>query len=209
MRLSALASFTALAAALPTALAWGAAGHEIVATLAQMHLYPTVLPLLCATLYPDSPAPSCALAAVSTWADKERMRMRWSASLHYIGAFDDSPPDACAFPGARGWRGHTDINVLHAVRNVTGLLDAYVARGGPAAAAPRELAAAQEALKFLVHFVGDMHQPLHLTGRDRGGNGAKVAWNGRHTSACPPPPASHPLTRSPITQTCTRSGTAC
>ena len=28
-------------------------------------------------------------------------------------------------------------------------------------------------LRFLVHFVGDMHQPLHLTGRDRGGNGGE------------------------------------
>lgn len=31
-------------------------------------------------------------------------------------------------------------------------------------------------LRFLVHYVGDMHQPLHLTGRDRGGNQGKVAW---------------------------------
>lgn len=26
-------------------------------------------------------------------------------------------------------------------------------------------------LRFLTHFVGDMHQPLHLSGRDKGGNG--------------------------------------
>lgn len=42
--------------------------------------------------------------------------------------------------------------------------------------------AAQEALKFLIHFVGDMHQPLHLSGRDKGGNGAKVHWDNRVTS---------------------------
>lgn len=42
---------------------------------------------------------------------------------------------------------------------------------------------AQEALKFLIHFIGDMHQPLHLSGRDRGGNGDKVHWDNRVTSA--------------------------
>jgi len=39
-----------------------------------------------------------------------------------------------------------------------------------------------EALKFLVHFYGDLHMPLHLAGRARGGNGIKVLFDGRHTS---------------------------
>lgn len=54
-------------------------------------------------------------------------------------------------------------------------------------------------LRFLVHFVssafqaehkaemsllqiGDVHQPLHLTGRERGGNGDPVIFEGRHMS---------------------------
>lgn len=41
---------------------------------------------------------------------------------------------------------------------------------------------AQVALKFLIHFVGDMHMPLHLTGRDRGGNGIKVSFDSRVTN---------------------------
>jgi len=41
---------------------------------------------------------------------------------------------------------------------------------------------ANEALKFLIHFMGDVHQPLHLTGRDRGGNGDKVLFDRRHTN---------------------------
>jgi hypothetical protein len=36
------------------------------------------------------------------------------------------------------------------------------------------------ALRFLVHFMGDLHQPLHLTGRDRGGNGAMFSFEGHH-----------------------------
>lgn len=42
--------------------------------------------------------------------------------------------------------------------------------------------AAQVALKFLIHFVGDMHMPLHLTGRDKGGNGIKVSFDSRVTN---------------------------
>ena len=35
------------------------------------------------------------------------------------------------------------------------------------------------ALKFLVHFIGDMHQPLHVgRGEDRGGNSIRVRWFG-------------------------------
>ncbi|KAN0091445.1 hypothetical protein V8E55_005011 [Tylopilus felleus] len=44
----------------------------------------------------------------------------------------------------------------------------------------------QDALKFLIHFLGDAHQPLHLTGCNRG-NGDKVAFDGPTTSACPSP----------------------
>jgi hypothetical protein len=34
-------------------------------------------------------------------------------------------------------------------------------------------------LRFLVHFLGDVHQPLHLTNRERGGNGDPVRFEGR------------------------------
>ena len=101
--------------------------------------------------------------------------MRWSAALHYIGAIDDYPPNDCAYPGSNGWAGRKEINVLDGIKNVTGLLEYWVKND-------TSDDAASEALKFLVHFLGDMHQPLHLTGRDRGGNSAKVVWDGRQTS---------------------------
>jgi len=31
-------------------------------------------------------------------------------------------------------------------------------------------------LRFLIHFMGDLHQPLHLAGRDKGGNAGKLVW---------------------------------
>ncbi|KAF8801068.1 phospholipase C/P1 nuclease [Phlegmacium glaucopus] len=158
---------------LPAAYAWGAAGHEIVATIAQMYLHPSVLPTLCGIL--DESGSSCHLAPISTWADKFKFRMRWSAPLHYVGAIDDYPPDNCAYPGPNRWAGDKEINVLDGIKNVTGLLQDWVKHDASDATA-------DEALKFLVHFVGDLHQPLHLTGRDRGGNSVKVLWDRRHTN---------------------------
>src|SRR6185437_16370170 len=40
-----------------------------------------------------------------------------------------------------------------------------------------------EALKFIVHFIGDMHQPLHASdNHDRGGNQVQVVFHSRHTN---------------------------
>ena len=140
---------------------------------------------------------------MATWADKIRFRARWSAPLHYVGATGDHPPDNCLFPGTDGWAGHPRGNVLDAIQNVTSILSDFVSTSGATASAD---AGVQEALKFLIHFVGDMHQPLHLTGRDRGANGVKVTFEGRETSTFSvifspyrPPDRSK--------QTSTRSGT--
>jgi L-ascorbate metabolism protein UlaG (beta-lactamase superfamily) len=37
-------------------------------------------------------------------------------------------------------------------------------------------------LKFFVHFVQDVHQPLHLSGRDRGGNDAIALFDGHQSN---------------------------
>lgn len=67
------------------------------------------------------------------------------------------------------------MNVLGALRNMTDIVSDYtIGLEGPGEA--------EEAMKFLVHFVGDMHMPLHLTGRERGGNGVKVTFEGRVTN---------------------------
>lgn len=142
-----------------------------------MYLHPSVLPQLCDILHyepdPDPRKPPCHIAPLATWADRIRYipGYRWSASLHYVGGKGDHPSDTCLFPGVKGWE-HEEYNVLSGIRNVTGILESGT--GSP------ELE--NEALKFLLHFLGDVHQPLHLTGRERGGNGAKVTFDGRVTS---------------------------
>ncbi|KAH9038497.1 phospholipase C/P1 nuclease [Lactarius pseudohatsudake] len=173
---------------LPRALAWGAAGHEIVATIAQSHLDPQVLDTVCSILASDATSgvrgdAPCYLSTVASWADKIRNHARWSGPLHYVGAVGDHPPDNCLFPGTDGWDGKPLGNVLDAIQNVTvdprpTLLRAR--RRPPAVPSPTS--GLLKALKFLIHFVGDMHQPLHLTGRDRGANGVKVSFDGRNTN---------------------------
>jgi len=40
----------------------------------------------------------------------------------------------------------------------------------------------QTALKFLIHFFGDITQPLHCEALDVGGNTIDVTWNGASTN---------------------------
>ncbi|KAI0084711.1 phospholipase C/P1 nuclease domain-containing protein [Irpex rosettiformis] len=182
MKQSILWTFAALASA-PNVYAWGAAGHEIVATIAQIYLHPSTLNTVCEILDPGSSlrasptSTPCYISRIASWADKVRRqpKYRYTASLHYVGAVDDHPSQTCAFPGARGWNGKQDQNVLGAVRNTTETLVEYLDGG-------HGRDTAEEALKFLVHYVGDMHMPLHLTGRERGGNGVKVTFDGRVTN---------------------------
>lgn len=151
-----------------------------------MHLHPSVLPKLCAIL--DSDASDydgpCHLATVATWADRIRRqsKYRWTGPLHYIGAADDFPSSSCAFPGPGGWKGRTHINVLNGIHNVTTVLQDYQERQHAGSSTVEVAEYTQDALKFLIHFLGDMHQPLHLTGRERGGNGVKVSFDERVTS---------------------------
>ncbi len=70
--------------------------------------------------------------------------------------------------------------MLGGVRNTTNLVEEWVQNDKAGFGGDDDVA--NEALKFLVHFVGDMHMPLHLTGRDRGGNSVKVKFDGRQTS---------------------------
>ncbi|ORY88313.1 S1/P1 nuclease [Leucosporidium creatinivorum] len=146
--------------ALPTAYSWGAVGHEIVATIAQIHLHQPAQQAL-QHLLPNSKGH---LAPIASWADRLRglPYYSWSGELHYTSPLGDWPPSKCHF-GDEGWK--TTHDVLHAISNYTTRLSLD----------PSDVTS----LKFLVHFIGDAHQPLHLTNRDRGGNDDRVRFEGR------------------------------
>ncbi|MFH0981978.1 MAG: S1/P1 nuclease [Planctomycetota bacterium] len=136
-------------------LGWGQDGHRIVAVIATDYLTPPAQ----ATVNQLLGGPS--LADVANWADeiKSDRTYRWASPLHYANVapeadgFDlarDCPPDGC---------------VVSAI-----IKYAEVLRSKDAGAIEKT-----EALKFLVHFVGDVHQPLHVSrAKDKGGNDIKV-----------------------------------
>ncbi|CAO1624313.1 unnamed protein product [Sympodiomycopsis kandeliae] len=171
-----LSFLTLLLCLVPAATAWGAAGHTIVATLAQSLLHPSVRSKLCEILpeftsytshYPRDGAPHkhCHLATLSSWPDTYKFRIPWSAHYHYINPLGDFPPDRCTFGEDGGFV--NEENVLTSLVN-------YTRQVKTAQGYDRDVA-----LRFVTHLMGDLHQPLHLTGRQRGGNDVWVRFQGR------------------------------
>lgn len=107
------------------------------------------------------------LASVATWADSIRYT-KWG---HYTGVYHfidakDSPPTSCSVDLARDCK--AEGCVVTAIQNYTSqILDPDM---------PAWLRA--QAAKFVIHFVGDIHQPLHDEDVERGGNGIHVRWQG-------------------------------
>lgn len=143
------------------ALAWSALGHQLVGALAQRLLDPRASAEVATLLAGE---PDRTLAGVATWADTLRSsdpeRFRQTSRWHYINArgggcgFDiqrDCPDGNCA---------------VVALENQIRILGD---RSQP-------LAARRDALKFVVHLVGDLHQPLHAGNRpDAGGNRFQIS----------------------------------
>ena len=143
------------------AAAWGALGHRLVGELAERHLDPRARAEV-AQLLQGEADPS--LAGVSNWADELRTqdpeRFKATSRWHYINA----EGGGCAFDVARDCPADDCVvAALEAQRLI--LAD----RSQP-------LAARRDALKFIVHFVGDVHQPMHAGDRDdSGGNRFQVS----------------------------------
>ncbi|MBX3568509.1 MAG: S1/P1 nuclease [Rhizobiaceae bacterium] len=144
MRIACLAAAFCLAATAP-ALSWGASGHKIVAQIAARHLTPEagqeVQKLLAAQQEKNMPA-------VSNWADALRAELPdTSQPLHSVRLpLDHRPYDAKRDCRKRGC-------VISALALNTTVLADFSA-GTPARAA---------ALNYVIHFVGDIHQPLHTS----------------------------------------------
>jgi nuclease S1 len=150
------------------AQAWSAAGHRIVGHLAAAELTPDARAEV-ARLLAGEPDPT--LAGVSDWADRLRgengPRGKATAPWHYVNYASGT----CDFDPARDCpRGDCVVGAIN--RNFLVLSDRR-----------RPLLERRDALKFLVHFVGDVHQPLHSNPRrDRGGNDYQVNYKGRGTN---------------------------
>ena len=155
----------ALALATPSAQAWSRQGHQLVGDLAERGLTAEARAEV-DRLLEGEPVPT--LAGVATWADDIRAEETELGKRSKRWHFVNVPGEACDYVPARVCPdGKCVIGAINAQRAV--LAD----RGQP-------MQKRREALKFLVHFVGDAHQPMHAGyPQDRGGNHFQIQYTGR------------------------------
>lgn len=147
------------------AAAWGKLGHRLVGHLASDELTPAARGEIARLLVAETDP---TLAGVASWADELRDNDptlgRRTSKWHYVNIAEHG----CAFDTTRACAGN-DCVVGAINTQATILAD----RG-------RSDADRRDALKFVVHFIGDVHQPLHAAlARDKGGNDVQVQFDGR------------------------------
>jgi hypothetical protein len=165
------------------AIAWGDEGHEIVAAIAYARLKPAVKKKVDALLAADQDTLSAPdFVSRATWADKWRdsdrfgKKIRYNAThnWHFVDIEIDNPNlDTACFnhpPLPAG----TAASAGPANDCAVDKIDEFVMElHDPATPQPERILA----LKFLLHFVGDIHQPLHSADHhDRGGNQVPVLF---------------------------------
>lgn len=138
--------------------AWGPDGHKIVAQIAQDKLSPNAVKAIAKII------PGQDLASVANWADSIKSKPEWvhTKSWHFVDIAD-----------------HDDYETAeHAPDGdiITAITESVETLKSTSSSAEDK----SNALKFIVHFVGDIHQPLHV-GRpdDHGGNSIKVMFMGK------------------------------
>ncbi len=138
------------------ALGWGREGHAVIALVAEHYMTKTALANASNLLDGST------IEAVANWADDYRREHRETAPWHYIHIpLADSKIDlARECPNGDCVIGKTE-QFLAVLKN-------------PKA----DRAAKAEALKYVIHFIGDMHQPLHdEDDGDKGGNDRHVIFD--------------------------------
>jgi hypothetical protein len=160
-----LGSALAASLAIP-AMAWGGEGHQIVVLLAAERMTPAARAAVADLL--ETPDPVEGMMRDASWADDVAHHGRdETRHWHYV----DIEITDTAYDAARDCA-NDDCVVAQIGREIATLRDPSQPR--PARA---------EALKFLIHFVGDMHQPLHCAdNHDRGGNSVRATAHGRITN---------------------------
>lgn len=148
----------------PAALAWGPEGHAIIADIAQRHLTPAAARTVERLLALEG---AHGLDQISSWADDIRKAHPETGPWHYV----DIPLRAPVYVAGRDCSQGQCIVVK---------LPHYIQVLADRSASPQ---ARLEALKWVVHLTGDIHQPLHNADHDdKGGNDVKLVYFGQMTN---------------------------
>ena len=152
--------------------AWGCEGHQVVALFAEKHMTPHALAMAKKILADGPIDPKLSryckeggadpLADASTWPDDIRPLRPDTPPWHYIDI-----PRGTKIRDLEKFCDPKESCVTHAIK------DQLVILRSPEADPQKR----GDALRFLIHFVGDVHQPLHaITNNDEGGNCVPVAF---------------------------------
>ena len=145
-----------MSTSISSAFAWGPQGHRVIARSAEGRLTPAARAAIKDLLLPGD-----TLADIANWADTDgHQAVPDSASWHYINVpIGDKKFDPKLI--------HRDDNVVVQIKHFRKLL----------ADKSKPKKERQRALLFLVHFVSDIHQPLHVgDNNDKGGNLTQVQF---------------------------------
>ena len=163
------------------ALAWGPEAHGMIAAMAEAHLTPPAAAEVRRLLAADiddkgKPVKHTRLDEASSWPDAWRPTHQETGPWHFV----DIPLDKPAFDDARDC--HLDSKNQHTAERTC--IVAKIPEFAKALA-DKGLGDARrvEALKFLIHFVGDITQPLHAEDKysadgkdDHGGNFVRMPY---------------------------------
>jgi hypothetical protein len=168
-----------------SAFAWGNEGHETVGEIATHFLEPVVRQKVMAMLAADTDKLTAHdFVSETTWADRFRDSDRGGTQVHYLATrnwhfvdteLSDANIDTACF-------GHPAIPAGK-VASLGPANDCVVDKINEFATELKSNATSKSerlvALKFLLHFVGDLHQPLHASdAHDAGGNAKNVSAAG-------------------------------
>lgn len=151
-----------------TAFAWGGDGHQITCLIAEDHLNAKAKAAIHELLGTDV---NISDAEIASWADDYRREKRSTSPWHFV----EIPTTADKFDEARdGDHGNNVIDKINDFKKV--LADKSASKDDRT-----------QALKFIVHLVGDAHQPLHCADRngDKGGNARLVFFPTRRAAQSP------------------------
>ena len=144
--------------------AWGRLGHRVIARIAEKNLNPKAKAAIAALLEEGE-----SIADASTWADENRGRLPKTAPWHYVDVPLDEPRYDPRFSADVAQKGCI-VDKIHEFQAT--LKD-------PA----RSVEDRRFALRFLIHCVQDLHQPLHVgDNHDKGGNQTQVRFYDRGTN---------------------------
>jgi hypothetical protein len=160
------------------AMAWWCEGHEAVALIAENHLSPAANAAVMKLLkeHPAQTPRACQdattdlMAIASTWADDVK-RSEKTGAWHYMDmplSLKKGDPEEYCEPIGPSLNGNDRPGcILSALRSMVNILHSDKE--------PDEEKAT--ALRYLIHFVGDLHQPMHTTSNnDQGGNCTPVQF---------------------------------